>query len=335
MITFATTQINLNHNCAFCCMEKFEVTILGCGSATPTLRHLPTAQVLNVRDKLFLIDCAEGTQLQLRRGGFKFSAIRHIFISHLHGDHCLGLPGLVSTFALHGYYADLHIYAPIGAEALFRPLFDFFCPVKDFKVIVHEIDTTKREVIYEDRSVKVTTLPLAHRMPTCGFLFEEAPLLPNIKKSMIDFLKIPHYDILTIKQGKGWTAPDGKFYATETLTTPAPKARSYAYCSDTMPVYSNKDLLEGVSLLFHEATFADADLQRAKNTGHSTARQAAKFAADVNAENLLIGHFSARYPSDDVLLNEAKELFAPTYAAKELMTYQVGAPFDDKLGKKG
>ena len=154
-------------------MEKFELTILGCGSATPTLKHLPTSQVLNVREKLFMIDCAEGTQLQFRRAGLRFNHLSHIFISHLHGDHCLGLPGLISTLALKGRTADIHIYAPVGAEQLFRPLFEFFCNGITFEIHIHEIDTTKVTQIYVDRSISVTAFPLVHRMPTCGFLFQE------------------------------------------------------------------------------------------------------------------------------------------------------------------
>lgn len=305
-------------------MEKFEVTILGCGSATPTLRHLPTAQLINIREKLFLIDCAEGTQLQLRRARIKFSSIRHILISHLHGDHCLGLPGLVSTLALSGHTSDLHIYAPLGAESLFKPIFDFFCPIKEFKIFFHEIDTTQQQIIYSDRSVEITAFPLAHRMPTCGFLFKETPLLPHIKRDMIDFLKIPHYAINSIKQGVGWESPDGKFYTTEQLTTPARKQRTYAYCSDTMPVYSNSELLNGVSLLFHEATFAEQDSLRAKKTCHSTAYQAAQFALKAQVEKLMIGHFSARYDSDELLLKEAQNIFPNTIAAHELLTIKVG-----------
>ena len=304
-------------------MEKFELTILGCGSATPTLKHLPTSQVLNVREKLFMIDCAEGTQLQFRRAGLRFNHLSHIFISHLHGDHCLGLPGLISTLALRGRTADIHIYAPVGAEQLFRPLFEFFCNGITFEIHIHEIYTTKVTQIYVDRSISVTAFPLVHRMPTCGFLFQEVGILPHIRKDMIDFLQIPHCYITGIKQGNGWETPEGKFYTHEQLTTPAASPRSYAYCSDTRLALSNAELLKGVDLIFHEATFAESESGRAKETCHSTARQAAKMAVAAEAKNLIIGHFSARYSDERVLLKEAQEVFPNTRLATELLRISI------------
>ena len=304
-------------------MEKFELTILGCGSATPTLKHLPTSQVLNVREKLFMIDCAEGTQLQFRRAGLRFNHLSHIFISHLHGDHCLGLPGLISTLALKGRTADIHIYAPVGAEQLFRPLFEFFCNGITFEIHIHEIDTTKVTKIYVDRSISVTAFPLVHRMPTCGFLFQEVGILPHIRKDMIDFLQIPHCYITGIKKGNGWETPEGKFYTHEQLTTPAASPRSYAYCSDTRLALSNAELLKGVDLMFHEATFAESESGRAKETCHSTARQAAKMAVAAEAKNLIIGHFSARYSDERVLLKEAQEVFPNTRLATELLRISI------------
>lgn len=304
-------------------MEKFELTILGCGSATPTLRHFPTAQILNIREKLFLIDCAEGTQLQLRKGGFKFGAINHIFISHLHGDHCLGLPGLISTFALSGRTHDIYIYAPVGAEALFRPMFDFFCGNIEFKIHIREFDTTETTEIYADRSLTVTAFPLVHRMPTCGFLFKETPLLPHIRKDMIDFLGIPHYAINGIKQGEGWTTSEGVFYPHEKLTKPSEPPRTFAYCSDTVPVFQNAALLDGVDLLFHEATFLEQDVARARQTLHSTALGAAKFAQAANAKQLVIGHFSARYTDEELLLAEARSIFENTLLADEFKIFKV------------
>lgn len=302
-----------------CTMEKFELTILGCGSATPTLKHLPTSQVLNVREKLFMIDCAEGTQLQFRRAGLRFNHLSHIFISHLHGDHCLGLPGLISTLALKGRTSDIHVYAPIGAEALFRPLFEFFCNGIPFEIYIHEIDTNVVTEVYTDRSLKVTAFPLTHRMPTCGFLFQEVGVLPHIRRDMIDFLEIPNCYIQNIKQGEGWTTPEGKFYPHEALTTPSEPPRSYAYCSDTRPVMGNVQLLKGVDLLFHEATFAETEAGRAKETFHSTAKQAASIAQAAQVRQLLIGHFSARYTDERLLLDEARQVFEPTTLAKELL----------------
>ncbi len=300
-------------------MEKFELTILGCGSATPTLKHMPTSQVLNVREKLFMIDCAEGTQLQFQRAGLRYNHLSHIFISHLHGDHCLGLPGLISTLALKGRTSDIHIYAPVGAEILFRPLFDFFCNNIPFEILIHEIDTSQVTQIYADKSLKVTAFPLLHRMPTCGFLFQEVGVLPHIRRDMIDFLEIPICHIQSIKLGAGWTTPEGRHYTHEELTTPSYSPRSYAYCSDTRPLMSNAELLKGVDLMFHEATFAEAEAGRAKETFHSTAKQAASVAKAAEVGMLLIGHFSARYTDETLLLNQAKEVFENTILAKELL----------------
>ena len=266
-----------------------------------------------------MIDCAEGTQLQFQRAGLRHNHLSHIFISHLHGDHCLGLPGLISTLALMGRTSDIHIYAPIGAEKLFRPLFDFFCYNTPFKIHIHEIDTSQVSEVYADRSLKVTAFPLLHRMPTCGFLFQEVGVLPHIRRDMIDFLEIPVCHIQSIKLGAGWTTPEGRHYAHEELTSPSYPPRSYAYCSDTRPLMSNAELLKGVDLMFHEATFADAEAGRAKETFHSTAKQAASVAKTAEVRALLIGHFSARYPDERMLLTQAKEVFENTLLAKELL----------------
>lgn len=301
-------------------MEKFELHILGCGSAIPTGRHLPSAQVLNVRDKLFMIDCAEGCQLQLRKAGLHFSRLSHIFISHLHGDHCFGLMGLISTFDLLGRTSQLHLYSPGNTlESLMRPWLDFFCRGMGYEIVFHGFSPNHSETIYDDRSVSVTTLPLNHRVPCCGFLFREKPLLPHIKRDMIDFLHIPFYAINSIKEGNDWIDADGKVWKAEQLTIPSRPGRSYAYCSDTMPVARNAELLHDVDLLYHEATYADADKSRARETHHSTARQAGAFAKSAGVKRLVIGHFSARYDNESTLLEEAKAEFRDTILAREGM----------------
>ena len=172
-------------------MERFELHILGCGSALPTTRHFSTSQVINLRDKLFMIDCGEGAQMQLRKSRLKFSRLNHIFISHLHGDHCFGLLGLISTFGLLGRTAELHIHSPKGLEELFSPLLAFFCKNMSYRVVFHEFATKEPSVIYEDRSVAVTTIPLQHRIPCCGFLFAEKPRPNHIIREMIDFYQVP------------------------------------------------------------------------------------------------------------------------------------------------
>lgn len=301
-------------------MEKFEINILGCGSALPTARHLPTSQVLNIREKIFMIDCGEGAQLGLRNASLRMSRLSHIFISHLHGDHCFGLIGLISTLDLLGRTALLHIYSPgTSLEALLRPQLDFFCRGMGYEVVFHSFSPNHSEVIYDDRSVTVTTLPLQHRVPCCGFLFKEKPLLPHIRRDMIDFLRIPIFAINGIKEGAGWTDESGRHWRHEELTTPSDPGRSYAFCSDTMPARKLIPLIEGVDLLYHEATFSNADASRARETGHSTALQAAGIAREASAKQLLIGHFSARYKDDKVLLNEAKVEFENTILAREGM----------------
>lgn len=305
-------------------MEKFELHILGCGSATPTTKHYPSSQVVDVRGKLFMIDCAEGAQLQLRVAGLHFSHLGHIFISHLHGDHCFGLIGLISSFDLLGRTSKLHIYSPGETlERLMAPWLEFFCREMSYEVVFHTFSPNHSEVIYDDKSVTVKTIPLKHRVPCCGFLFEEKPPLPHIRRDMIDFLHIPYYAINAIKEGSDWTDAEGKVWPHERLTTPAAPGRSYAYMSDTMPVAKNADLVHGVDLLYHEATFASDATARAQETGHSTAAQAAQFAHKAGIKKLVIGHFSARYNNEDVLLNEAKLAFADTILAHEGLKIEI------------
>ena len=298
-------------------MEKIELHILGCGSALPTVRHYPSSQVLSLRGKSYMFDCGEGTQLQLRRSKVKFTSLHHIFITHLHGDHCFGLMGLISTFALLGRTADLHIHAPRGLEQLLAPQLEFFCAKMAYNVVFHPFDAHCHALIYEDNSVTVHTIPLQHRMPCAGFLVKEKATLPHIRRDMIDFLQIPHYAIAGIKAGDDWTTPDGRHFENSRLVTPADPARSYAYLSDTMFVPENAPLVEGVDLLFHESTFIERDVARARQTGHSTATQAAQFAVLAKAKRLVIGHFSQRYTDNNVLLEEARSIFPSTTLANE------------------
>lgn len=307
----------------FAFMEKFELNILGCGSALPTMRHSATSQVLNVREKLFMIDCGEGTQVQLRRSRLKFSRLNHIFISHLHGDHCFGLIGMISTFGMIERTADLHIYAHPDLKVLLKPQLDFFCTGLPFEVIFHDIDPYKRTVIYEDRSLTVETIPLKHRMPTCGFLFREKPLPNHIIRDMIDFYKVPVYMINRIKNGEDFVCEDGTVVPNSRLTIPSDSPRSYAYCSDTMFCPNIVEQIKNVDLLFHEATFLETEKARAKVTMHSTARQAAEIARMSEAKKLVIGHFSARYDDDESLLAEAKEVFANTVLANENLSINI------------
>lgn len=298
-------------------MEKFELHILGCGSALPTTRHFATSQVVNLRDKLFMIDCGEGAQMQLRKSRLKFSRLNHIFISHLHGDHCFGLMGLISTFGLLGRTAELHIHSPKGLEELLAPMLNFFCHTLAYKVIFHEFDTRQASVIYEDRSMTVTTIPLQHRIPCCGFLFAEKARPNHIIRDMIDFYKVPVYELNRIKNGADYITPEGEVIANVRLPRPSDPPRRYAYCSDTIFRREIAEQISGVDLLFHEATFAESELARAKETYHTTAAQAGRIAVEAGVRRLVIGHFSARYEDENVLLKEASAIFPDTILAKE------------------
>lgn len=304
-------------------MEKFELHILGCGSALPTTRRFPTSQIVNVRDKLFMIDCGEGAQLQFRKSHLKFSRLNHIFISHLHGDHCFGLLGLISTLNLLGRTAELHIHSPKGLEALLTPMLDFFNRQMTYKVLFHEFDTKEPMQIYEDRSLTVTTIPLRHRMPCCGFLFAEKRRPNHIIREMVDFYQVPVYELNRIKNGADYVTPEGKTVSNNLLTRPSAPSRSYAYCSDTIYLPSIVEQIKGVDLLFHEATFANEDAPRAKETFHTTAAQAAEIARRAEVKKLLIGHFSARYEDENILLQEASAIFPDTQLAKETLCVSV------------
>lgn len=304
-------------------MEKFEIDILGCGSALPTTRHFATSQVVNVREKLFMIDCGEGAQMQLRKSRLKFTRLNHIFISHLHGDHCFGLMGLISTFGMLGRTATLHIHSHPQLEKLLTPQLDFFCKGMSYQVEFHPFDPAKAEVIYDDRSLSVETIPLRHRMPTCGFLFAEKQTPAHIRRDMIDFYGIPNYELNRIKNGADYTLPDGKTIPNSRLTTPSDPPRRYAYCSDTIYLPRIAEQIHGVDLLFHEATFAQSELARAKETFHTTAMQAAELARAAQVGQLLIGHFSARYENENILLQEASAIFPQTLLAQETLKISV------------
>ena len=298
-------------------MQTFELHILGCGSALPTVQHNPSSQVLNIREKLYMIDCGEGTQQQYRKNRLSFSKLNQIFISHLHGDHCFGLIGLISSLALLGRTGELTIHAIADIEKVMQPQLDYFCRDIPFDVKFKVFDPDKSEVIHQDRAVKVTTIPLNHRVPCAGFLFQEQENDRHILPEMIKFYNVQVKDIPLIKKGADFVTSDGNTIPNERLTKPADRARSYAYCSDT--AYSEKivPIIEGVDLLYHESTFSNSDTKRAIQTGHSTAAQAAQIAKLANAGRLMLGHFSSRYPDNNLLLSEAQVIFPHTILANE------------------
>ena len=298
-------------------MQKFEIQILGCGSALPTRKHLPSCQVVNVRDKLLLLDCGEGAQLQWRYTGLNWQNITHIFLTHAHGDHIFGLPGLLSTMGLLGRTAPLFIHGPSNLQTYVEFMKTHFFPDLDYELQFQAVDSTQHQLIFEDRSMEVWSLPLNHRLPCCGYLIREKPGLPHIRREMIDFYGIPTWAINRIKAGEDWQTAEGEVVPNSRLTTPPDPIRSYAYCSDTSPVPELAEWCRDVDLMYHEATYADDYQDRAVAYHHSTARQAGQIARDAHAKKLLIGHFSSRYEDEQQLLSEAQEVFPNTILATE------------------
>lgn len=297
--------------------------ILGCYAATPRTLTNPTSQVLEIRNHMFLIDCGEGTQVQLRKNKIKFSRISHIFISHLHGDHFFGLPGLISTFRLLGREKDLHIYGPKGIKegiTLFLKLGNSWT---NFNLVFHELTSKESELIFEDSKVRVSTIPMDHRIYTNGFLFSE---LPGERK--LDVLAVEKYNIdkayfKRIKQGKDILLEDGSVIANSELSLDPPQTKQYAYCSDTV---FNRDvipLVSGVDLLYHEATFLETEAGLAKKTKHSTAREAAIVAKEAKVNRLILGHFSTRYKSISPFRDEAMAVFINVDLAEDGKSFEV------------
>ena len=301
----------------------FELNILGCGSAKPTTRHQPTSQILNVRGKFFMIDCGEGVQTQMQKMGLSMMNIGHIFISHNHGDHVFGLPGLIGTMDLLGRTSELHVHGPLQVGDFIDYLLKTFYTDIGYNVIFHPVDVHQHALVYEDRSITVHSIPLQHRLPTSGYLFREKPGLPHIRREMIDAFNIPISQINNIKAGASWTTEDGTIIPHERLTTPANPPRSYAYCSDTVYLPHLKDILNGVTLLYHEATYMHERAPRAEQTRHSTALQAAMQARDAKVEQLCIGHFSASLKDENSLLREAQSVFPNTILANEGLVIRI------------
>ena len=263
-------------------MDPFKVHILGCGSALPTLRHHASSQVVEVRQKILMLDCAEGTQMQLRRSHLRFTKLGHVFITHLHGDHCFGLIGMISTFGLVGRIATLHVHGPGALGPELEHQIQFFTHDLGFSVEFHPVDTTLRQVVYEDRSITVESIPLQHRVPCCGYLISEKP-----------------------------------------TRRPEDVLRSYAYISDTKYLPQLAEQLKGVSTLYHESTYGEDRLPSAEKYCHSTARQAALVARDAGVGKLLLGHYSSRYLDEQVLLDEAKEVFENSFLTNEMDVFDV------------
>lgn len=295
------------------------LTILGYNSAIPTVKSAPTAQFLEMEERCFLIDCGEGTQVQLRKAKAKFSKINHIFISHLHGDHVFGLPGLISSFRLLGRETTLHVYGPKGIKEMMETIFRITETHQVFEVVFHELSSKKSELIFEDNRVEVYTIPLDHRIYCNGYLFKEKPKERHL--NMQEIAKYPEIEICdyhNLKRGKDFVLNDGYVLKNKNLTNPAEPSVSYAFCSDTRYLESIIPIIKEVDLLYHEATFLHELKEMADYTGHTTALEAAKIARKANVKKLILGHFSNRYNDYQVLLNEACEIFPETYLPQQL-----------------
>jgi ribonuclease Z len=300
-----------------------KLTILGSSSALPTSERYPSAHVLNAHERLYLIDCGEGTQMQLRKCRVRFSRINNVFISHLHGDHIFGLYGLLSTFSLMGRKSPLKLYAPENyRNILFSHLHDFDIALS-FEIDFIPLSGNDPKLILDDRYITVTSFPLSHRVPCYGFIFREKRADRNIIKESIARYNIPGLRIPSIKKGADFIASDGTVIKNEEITVPAPEPFSYAYCSDTRYFRRLASFVKDVSLLYHEATFDRSLNDLAEITGHSTTTDAARVANEAGAGCLMIGHFSARYRSVSPLVDEAKSLFSNTLAAIDGKSYDI------------
>jgi ribonuclease Z len=302
---------------------SFTVTILGSGAAIPTTDRNPTAHLVVLRNRVLLLDCGEGTQMQLRKSGFSLQKINHIFISHLHGDHYYGLIGLINTMHLYGRTKELHLY---GITSL-KQLIDFQLSLSGttlmYPLIFHPFETEKPELILDDDMLTVTTIPLNHRVPTCGFLVREKPPVRKIRKDFVKNVKvaIPYYE--KIRSGEDYIDEQGKVYPNNGITEDPPPAKSYAYCTDTAYHEPIIPVIKDCDLLYHEATFMEDKAADARAKFHSTAREAATIALKANAKMLVIGHFSARYNDADGLLQEARQVFPETVLAQDGLSIQV------------
>ncbi|MFT4753928.1 MAG: ribonuclease Z [Salibacteraceae bacterium] len=295
----------------------FKLTVLGANSAIPIGNRLPTSQILEFNQHRYMVDCGEGAQIQVRKNKIKIQALKAIFISHLHGDHYFGIFGLLGTMNLLGRTIPLKIFAMYGLKEMVEMQMYAAHSSYSFPIEFIELTHGTSELIYEDDTLEVSTIPLSHRIPTNGFLFREKLGKRRIKKFLVEELKIPIIEINKIKEGANYTDDTGKTYSNKQLTTNPNKAWSYAFCSDTK--YSEKivPLIKNVDVLYHEATFLDSEKKRAKQTMHSTTKQAGKIAKLADVGELIIGHYSARYKELDMHLEETKSEFENAHLAIE------------------
>ena len=299
-----------------------KLTILGCHSATPRINTNPTSQVLEIKNHMFLIDCGEGTQVELRRNKVKFSRIKHIFISHLHGDHYFGLIGLINTFSLLTRETELHIYAPKGLKEVIILQMKLSGGWTQYQLIFHELNSKQSKLIYEDDKVEVYTIPLKHRIYTNGFLFKEKENERKLDINLVNEANIDMAYFRKLKQGFDVVNEYGVLISNEKVTKDPIPAKSYAYCSDTVYNEDMVPIIEDATVLYHESTFLEKDEARCKPTKHSTAKQAATIAKKANVDTLILGHYSTRYNDYNLFKNEAKAVFENTVLSKDGKSFE-------------
>ncbi|MEA1897576.1 MAG: ribonuclease Z [Bacteroidota bacterium] len=302
---------------------SFSYTVLGSSSALPTSTRNLSAYVLHIHERIFLLDCGEGTQMQLRKNKVKLGRLNHIFISHIHGDHTFGLFGLLSSFNLMGRKNELHIYGPPELDNILNIHLELFDIKLFYPLIFHRVDCGSSERIYEDRLVYVDSFPLLHRIPTCGYLFVEKEKSRSLKPEMIELYNIPIQLRSGIKNGADFISDSGQRIPNKTLTKDALPGRSFAYCTDTMFNRGIVSKIKNIDLLFHESTYMEEDSSLAKNNFHSTARQAAMIAKEAGVKKLILGHFSTRYKNLNLLLDEARLVFPESFLAEDGQIWEI------------
>lgn len=302
---------------------SFSFTVLGSSSALPTSTRNLSAYVLHIHERIFLLDCGEGTQIQLRKNKIKSGRLNHIFISHIHGDHTFGLFGLLSSFNLMGRKNDLHIYGPSELDNILNIHLELFDIKLMYTLVFHRVDCGRSERIYEDKLVYVDSFPLLHRIPTSGYLFVEKEKPRSLKPEMIELYDIPIQQRSGIKHGEDFISESGQKIPNKVLTDEPPPCRSFAYCTDTMFNRGIVSKIKNIDLLFHESTYMEDDANLAKNNFHSTAREAAMIAKEAGVKQLILGHFSTRYKDLNLLLNEARLVFPESFLAQDGQTWNL------------